>query len=177
MHTVHKISKHLKSNPPAQSTQHPNTSTAETMTRSLPWTPVHYAGLIDPQPREPGNGSTFKSPNRPRPPKPVQPRDDGCSRIPNACFAAASGGNEGPQPRDPGNGRRMRVDPQPRDPGNGRHAALTIDSSGVGECEVQAAQVCGGGGGSQPPHEPRPPQPREGGRRFAPRAPQPRDPG
>ncbi|RMY82094.1 hypothetical protein D0862_12132 [Hortaea werneckii] len=91
------------------------------MTRSLPWTPAHYAGLIDPQPREPGNGSTFKSPNRPRPPKPVQPRDDGCSRIPNACFAAAAtGGNDGPQPRDPGNGRRMRVDPQPRDPGNGR---------------------------------------------------------
>ncbi|KAI6814696.1 hypothetical protein KC340_g15995 [Hortaea werneckii] len=146
------------------------------MTRSLPWTPAHYAGLIDPQPREPGNGSTFKSPNRPRPPKPVQPRDDGCSRMPNACFAAtpASGGNDGPQPRDPGNGRhRMRKDPQPRDPGNGRHAL-------IGGVEVHAAQVCGGGGGgtgSQPPREPRPPQPREGGRRFAPRAPQPRDPG
>ncbi|KAI7119697.1 hypothetical protein KC343_g18188 [Hortaea werneckii] len=144
------------------------------MTRSLPWTPAHYAGLIDPQPREPGNGSTFKSPNRPRPPKPVQPRDDGCSRIPNACFAAAaSGGNDGPQPRDPGNGRRMRVDPQPRDPGNGRYAL--IDS--VGGCEVPAAQVCGGGG-PKPPREPRPPQPREGGRRFARCvAPQPRDPG
>lgn len=146
------------------------------MTRSLPWTPVHYANLIDPQPREPGNGSTFKSPNRPRPPKPVQPRDDGCSRMPNACFASG-GGNDDPQPRDPGNGRhhRMRKDPQPRDPGNGRHAALI----GVGaECEVlHAAQVYGGGGGgggSQPPREPRPPQPREGGRRFA-RAPQPRD--
>ncbi|RMY90391.1 hypothetical protein D0864_06262 [Hortaea werneckii] len=98
------------------------------MTRSLPWTPAHYAGLIDPQPREPGNGSTFKSPNRPRPPKPVQPRDDGCSRIPNACFAAAAtGGNDGPQPRDPGNGRRMRVDPQPRDPGNGRYA-LSVEA-------------------------------------------------
>ncbi|KAI6897512.1 hypothetical protein KC318_g11217 [Hortaea werneckii] len=149
------------------------------MTRSPPWTPAHYANLIDPQPREPGNGSTFKSPNRPRPPKPVQPRDDGCSRMPNACFASG-GGNDDPQPRDPGNGRhRMRKDPQPRDPGNGRHAALI----GVGaECEVlHAAQVCGGGGGggSQPPREPRPPQPREGGRRFAsaPRMPQPRDPG
>ncbi|KAI6858589.1 hypothetical protein KC338_g7642 [Hortaea werneckii] len=143
------------------------------MTRSLPWTPAHYAGLIDPQPREPGNGSTFKSPNRPRPPKPVQPRDDGCSRIPNACFAAAAtGGNDGPQPRDPGNGRRMRVDPQPRDPGNGRYALVGIDG-----CEVPAAQVCGGGG-PKPPREPRPPQPREGGRRFARcLARQPRDPG
>ncbi|RMY80156.1 hypothetical protein D0862_12854 [Hortaea werneckii] len=157
------------------------------MTRSLPWTPAHYASLIDPQPRDPGNGSTFKSPNRPRPPKPVQPRDDGCSRMPNACFAA-SGGNDGPQPRDPGNGRRCRrmrvvLDPQPRDPGNGRrNDAALIDGGGV-ECEVlSAAQVYGGGGsgsgGPKGPREPRPPQPREGGRRFALRAsPQPRDPG
>ncbi|RMX86964.1 hypothetical protein D0869_02703 [Hortaea werneckii] len=91
--------------------------------------------LIDPQPREPGNGSTFKSPNRPCPPKPVQPRDDGCSRIPNACFT--NGGNDDPQPRDLGNGRRMRKDPQPRDPGNGQHALIDDD----GGCEVQAARV------------------------------------
>ncbi|KAI7170242.1 hypothetical protein KC316_g8152 [Hortaea werneckii] len=92
------------------------------MTRSLPWTPAHYAGLIDPQPREPGNGSLFKSPNRPRPPGSVQPRNDCCSRMPNACFVAVSGGNDGPQPRNPGNGR----------------SALISDDGG---CEVQAVQV------------------------------------
>ncbi|KAI7545188.1 hypothetical protein KC331_g6369 [Hortaea werneckii] len=81
------------------------------MTRSPPWTPAHYAGPIDPQPRDLGNGSTFKSPNHRRILKPGQRRDDGCSRMPNTCFAAAARGrNDEPQPHHLGPG------PQPTTP-------------------------------------------------------------
>lgn len=62
----------------------------------------------------------FRSPHRPRPPKPVQPRDDGMNR-----HVSGSKRSTDPQPRDPGNGRAVHSvrgscrsngrKPQPRD--------------------------------------------------------------
>ncbi|KAK5719986.1 hypothetical protein LTR15_007259 [Elasticomyces elasticus] len=71
------------------------------MTKSVPWTyPQYQYLLVDPQPRDPGNGNVvfMKSPNRPRPSKPVQPRDDGQSR-----YIVRGKRNEpkDPTPRDP----------------------------------------------------------------------------
>lgn len=103
-----------------------NTVTS-TMTKSTPWTPVQYRLSIDPQPRDPPNGKSYRlsrSPNRPRPEKPPQPRDDGQSRTYHEMFdcisASGKGGSGGtkPQPRDPGNGRLYAYGPQPRDDGS-----------------------------------------------------------
>ncbi|KAK0926225.1 hypothetical protein LTR29_017933 [Friedmanniomyces endolithicus] len=111
------------------------------MTKTSPWTLPQYQHLmtrVDPNPRDPGNGSVFtmKSPDAPRPSKPVQPRDDGQSRHvvvgphprddgSNQCFSSGSDPNPRPpkpvQPRDPGPKRlqyRDPKDPTPRDPGN-----------------------------------------------------------
>ena len=97
------------------------------MTRQQPWTLPELSYLMrnDPQPRDPGNG---KSPNRPRPSKPVQPRDDGESRRPvldGSSFArkAPGGGKPKPrpvvQPRDGESGRLVFVGPpQLEDSGN-----------------------------------------------------------
>ncbi|KAK3048511.1 hypothetical protein LTR09_010175 [Extremus antarcticus] len=72
---------------------------------------------MGPQPRDPPNGRSPPS----RPPKPVQPRDDGCNRSPNACYAGPDKpAPKDPWPRDAGNGRwgaRLARDPNPRDPG------------------------------------------------------------
>ncbi|KAK5681630.1 hypothetical protein LTS10_006163 [Elasticomyces elasticus] len=73
------------------------------MTKAVPSTyPQYQYTLVDPQPRDPGNGKTFmKSPNRPRPSKPVQPRDDGQSRH-IVGGKRQRGDPKDPTPRDPG---------------------------------------------------------------------------
>lgn len=147
---------------------------AVNMTRATPWTPARYQGIII------IGGQT--SPSRPRPPKPIQPRDDGQSRKQTVCY----GGNDGPQPRDPGNGRRLQFDPQPRDPGNGQRLYFEPQprDPGNGQQLFRGPQPRDDGSNGcfsinlcKPPREPRPPQPREGGKKRTPRETQPRDPG
>jgi len=127
---------------------HRTTTTSATMTVNVPWTPIEYRGLIDPRPHRPSSG---RSPKRPRPEKPIQPRDDGASRL-----AACGGNDNGPQPRDPGNGRTFAITPQPRD--DGKHGCFSSKPE-------------------RPP--PKDVQPRDGGkkRRTERREVQPRDPG
>ncbi|TKA21745.1 hypothetical protein B0A50_08751 [Salinomyces thailandicus] len=132
------------------------------MTKRLPWTPDCYAGMIDPQSQVPTNSSAFKSPHRPRPPKPVQPREDGCSRMPSAKYAADL------RSLDLGNSRQLHADPKPRDPGNGRYVlAAAMDVDGGSRCF---------GSGSNQPRPPKPPQPRDPGSRRR-KGIQPRDSG
>ncbi|EMC91219.1 hypothetical protein BAUCODRAFT_318798 [Baudoinia panamericana UAMH 10762] len=112
------------------------------MTASTP-SKLSYSS-VDPQPRDPGTG---RSPQRPRPGKPVQPRDeDGRHiRIDQGFYGSNNGTNGGgrpPQPippRDPGSRRRL-LGPQPREDGSNRCFS-----------------------GSQPIRKPKPVQPREGG--------------
>ena len=116
--------------------------------------------VCGPQPRDPPNGRAPDT--HPRPPKPVQPRDDGSNRTANACYGDPYQPQPGkPWPRDPGNGRQFALGPQPRDDGSHR----TFSNSG--------------GDKDKPPRDQKPPQPRDGGkktRRVA-RDPNPRDPG
>ncbi|KAK4546190.1 hypothetical protein LTR36_002327 [Oleoguttula mirabilis] len=139
------------------------------MCRTKPWTTVQYRGIINPD--------VQTSPSRPRPPKPVQPRDDGQSRRQTACC-------NDPQPRDPGNGRRLYLDPQPRDPGNGQQYSYFDPQPrdpGNGQQLSLGPQPrddgsnrCFGSNG-----QPTKPQPRDpGGKKGrTPREMQPRDPG
>ena len=105
-------------------------TTTVQMTRSLPWTPDAVVAIsIDPQPRDPGKtgGQRLMSgqPTRPRPGKPVQPRDTGSYKAPYETEYVEFGGNPKPKPpppskpwpRDPGKGRHFAIGPQPRDDG------------------------------------------------------------
>lgn len=90
---------------------------------------VRQSSANGPQPRDPPNG---RSPSRPRPPKPIQPRDDGSHRYISSCSGPQPRDDgsrrqfsgkppnrpeKPPQPRDPGSKKRLRADPQPRDGG------------------------------------------------------------
>ena len=75
-------------------------------------TNFQLAAFFGPQPRDPPNGRT---PSRPRPPKTVQPRDDGSHRTANACYGPPQKPKpEKPWPRDPGNGRQFALGPRSR---------------------------------------------------------------
>lgn len=121
---------------------------------------VLQSAFFGPQPRDPPTGRA--PPSRPRPPKPVQPRDDGCHRSPSACY----GGAQQPQPGKP----------WPRDPGNGRQYAMQY-AMGPAHRSLSDKQGGGNGGSSKPKPQPKPPQPRDGGKKRFARDPNPRDPG
>ena len=136
-----------------------------TMCHNIPWTLSGYRDSIDP-PLQPFAG--------PRPPKPVQPRDDGQSRWQGACLGMAiSDPDPKPQPRDPGNGRRIVPDPQPRDPPNGRCIFTAGQQPRDGTHKYMSGKP------RPPPPPPPAPQPSSpGARRWRkPNDPTPRDPG
>ena len=137
------------------------------MTRNQPWTTPEYRMVLiaDPNPRDPGTASG-KSPDRPRPANPVQPRDDGMSRYlisEPTSFATPKNDNNDKdrpkpkQPRDGGHGRRLGRGPQPRDDGSSGVLGMNYASK---QSDPQPRDP---GNGRRLRREPQPVQPRDPG--------------
>ncbi|WPH03610.1 Hypothetical protein R9X50_00649300 [Acrodontium crateriforme] len=68
----------------------------------------------------------YKSPNRPRPGKPVQPRDDGCYRAPSSATV----------------NKHSRIAPQPRDPPSGHPEFAMAHRNYLNSCIAETGTMC-----------------------------------